>query len=404
MLGISLISINLMVGRIYSNLESYRITKRLDTMQYVYYQPENKRMTEFAKQMWEDTRNNDISSTKEPNDENTFEDILLHLENVEDISKLYYYSGETNSNQIDAYDNFLSVCATDDFLVPALSFQLLSGEWYNSALKDNAVDVVISETRNKLRIGDTFVVNFTDSPEDLGISVTMRVKGILRSPVYYLSYGASGDELCSLDLIEYFNTDSEERPLILCSQSALVAYLNKSGISSDNCIILFEKGITQEAFQNNLTYLSDYGYVATKQDLKQNTIEQIRISLYQYFPLSLFLLLIGVIGLMSVTILNIIYYRKHFAIFFICGCKWKQCIQINLFYILYAVVFAFLILTGYYKMFGEYNHLRFMVISHYNMWSTAFVCALIIGASALAPYILMRKLTPKEIMTAESDE
>ncbi|MCD8095727.1 MAG: hypothetical protein LUE12_06315 [Ruminococcus sp.] len=372
-------------------MSSYNIVKNIDKLNYVYFQPED---TELALRMSDDVSSDDLMSTEEIR-----EKAISELDGTEKVVEPLAFSGYTDTSLLSVNDG-LSVKALDSYLAAQIDIPLSEGEWYDDSYDDGVLNVVISQESNSLKVSDTFELFLSDDT-----SITLRVCGILENPTFEFRLTVSGDYLCSLDLVqEYISAENDMTPLIYCSQTALTELVDEEFIYnySKNCIIIFDESASDSQLSDNLDRLSSYGYVTDKNELKEWTNVQIKYVLLKYLPTAAFLFLIGVVGLIGNTILNILNYRRHFAIFYICGSTWKGCSLINILYITFSIVISLLVLSGYFtvKMISDYSYET--AVTTINILITVILCTLLLLVCGFTPYFLMKKTSPVQALYQES--
>ncbi len=390
LLSLSLITFNIMINTVVSNLSSYNIVKNIDDLNYLYFQPED---TEITVRMSDDVSSEDLMSTDEIRQK-----ALSEINGVERTVEPLAVDGYIDTPLIS--QDYISIRTLDSYLADKIEIPLSEGRWYDDSTDDGVLNVVISQDSNSLKVSDTFELILSDDA-----SITVRVCGIIDDPAYEFNLGTSGDDLCSLDLIrEYCAADNDMSPLIYCSQTALTQLVDENFIyaSNKNCVIIFDSSLSDSLLLENINTLSQYGYVTDKNELKEQTNEQIRIALIQYLPTAVFLLLIGVVGLISNTILNILNYRRHFAIFYLCGSTWRECAFINILYIIFSIVLSLAALSGYFtvKMLSDNTSFKDS-ISFVNILASSSLCVLLLIVCGLTPFFLMKKTPPAQSLSWE---
>lgn len=381
-LTIGLISANIMAAVIENNMRTFRVISNLDKKNYVFFAQENKISLQGVLNTISDGEHFNITDHETLDD--LIDETIMQLKGVSSLCGVAITDVECE----EAKDVYLSMHQLSPELDASLNIPLASGTWCEKAI-NNKIEVVVSNN-NYFNIGDVLHISMNDTPYELIIT------GILESPALEFKMNTSGDEMCSLDFLYPFEEKSTEG-------NAILVYVSSSWDKYDDIpkddgrIIFFDDNISLTDMQENLTILSNKGFTAQNDELQKGTKEQIHICLSKYLPTVIFLILIVILGLTSSAILNTLEYRKHFAVFFIVGCTWTQCIIINLMYICSSVVISVMIYSFFQFFFSSYH------FSDLNLLLTMGLCMFVIIISAIIPYNNMKKTTPKELITLENE-
>ena len=381
-LTIGLIAVNIMAAVIENNMRTFRVISELDKKNYVFFSQENKISLQGVLNTISDGECFNITDHETLDD--LIDETIMQLKGVSSICGVSVTSAECEESE----DFYLSMHQLSPELDETLKIPLARGTWCKKATNDK-IEAVISNT-NRFNIGDVLHITMNGEPYELIIT------GILESPALEFQMNTSGDQMCSLDFLYPFEEKSTEGKEVL-------VYVSSSWNKFDDIpkdagrIIFFDDKLSLTDMQKNLTILSNKGFTAQNEELKKGTKEQIHICLSKYLPTVIFLILIVILGLTSSAILNTLEYRKHFAVFFIVGCTWTQCIIINLMYICSSVAISVIIYSVFQIFFSSYHFYDI------NLLLTIGLCMFVIVISAIIPYNNMKKTTPKELITLENE-
>lgn len=380
-LTISLIVTNYMASQIEQNLRTYKIITELDETSYVFFQQENRINLEGV---LESISEEEFELTSHSSYEDLLDDTIKKLNGVFSVNEVIQFTAENK----DIPSGYINIIQLSSQLDEALSLPLKKGQWCQN-VNGNTIEAVISNESGLYNIGDKISIVFDDKPYFLVIT------GILESPALEFRMNTAGDKMCSLDFMyNYDEATNDGAPLVYVASSW---ELSETMQPDDGRIIFFDESISDEKMKENIKILSKEGFTAQTDELHEGTGEQIRISTSKYLPSIIFLILIVIIGLTSSAILNTLEYRKHYAIFFMVGCTWMQCIAINLMYICTSIVISLLIYFVYQVLFAS------IPVSSINLTITICICIFVILASALVPYQKMKNITPKELITLDNE-
>lgn len=401
MLTLSLVSLNILASIFYSSLTSFRLAKQLDKFNYVYFQPEDPEKQSGLSSSYFGSDNEDDAESLMDAKENR-DQTISRLKNVDFVSYKKHYSCTVDSGDFFMNENIAEIETLSDNMISQVKYPLKSGRWIDDKKDDDYVEAVISSDYNYLKTGDVFDAEIFSDYGEKGTDIRIKVVGILKDPVYCMQFNVSADTVASTELFGLYDAASAQCPLILCSDESVSEFTEDVFYEDDNCLVIFDDNISDSEMQDNLGILKEHGYAATKEIMEEGTKELLEPNFYLYLPIGIFLLLTSIIGLISMMILNVLQNRRNFAIYFISGCRWGQCIFINLMYILYPLIISVAGLMICFAV-GRANGSTKMMFSSYNLILTVAFCVFVFLSSAVTPYLLMKNLTPKEIITNTSE-
>lgn len=377
MLIISLVAINYMTSFIESNLSTFRIISNLDAKHYVYFQHQDPALRQLI-------LDEEIDSTDNYSYDTLVEQTLSKLKVPYEIGTVSYNGGWITLEN--GMEDYFAIKQMSSELENTLHLPLSSGRWCQTT-QDGIIEAVISNQSHNYHVGDIVLMECSDQ------IYQVRISGILDHSQLEFMLSVGGDVLCSLDFL--FPFDEIERDSTLAYFPSSVSF--PESILEQGRILFFNENVSQQQMEDAISMLSDYGYVTTKDELRSGTMAQIRVCLSRYLPTAILLILIVIMGLTSSTILTLLEYRKHFAVFFIVGCTWMQCTIVNLMYVCTSVVISVIGFFIYQIAFAtDY-------FSLYNLAITVVICIFVIAISAVIPYQNMRKMSPKELIVLENE-
>lgn len=153
--------------------------------------------------------------------------------------------------------------------------------------------------------------------------ITLEIAGFVKQDSQYLILGAGGDYYTADMLLG--NVDDNIDMIILRHPKA---YFTTGYERSPNFLI--ETVEEPNAYINVINDLKNQGWASTFSDVIDDTLqvikEQVTVPMMNFFMI----LLISVAAVGGVNGLNQIAQKKNFAIYYICGAKWRQCILIDI--------------------------------------------------------------------------
>ena len=396
LLAVSLTSGNMLTSVLREEAESVRLIRKLDRENYVYFQIEDQRSAEWEQRNDAENAGSGIYLTEAERESQ----MLRQLKGVRFQAKQTDVFGACHSDALLTQEPYCTVYAQEHALLALLQIPLQKGTWFGSESLRDAVPAVVAQHHNRWKTGDRFAL---DEDGDGSDDITFEVCGILPEHSHLFSFCISGDMLCSMDLIQPDPEEPEGCPLILCETEKLPAAVLPREVSL-NSVIFFDNDLTEADMQENMRIMKQYGSVSDRDMLQTGTEQHIRQQLFRFVPISILFLLTGIIGLLSISILNFMLYKRHFAVFFLCGAEWRQCIAVNLIYAVWSVLAAFLLAFTFLHCASVHEPAAIEYrISPVNLLFSGLLCILIVCLSAFSPYLLMRRTSPKEILTENAD-
>lgn len=213
----------------------------------------------------------------------------------------------------------------------SMRLPMKSGLWYDDCEKEDGCinAVVLGDSRYK--IGDVYEMTFFDyssssektysfkitgiADENTGVVMGNKAANILNTKVMFETFDKTEYGGDALLLFDYQDLDIEER---LFCQPSLFAF-------SENGASMSEKDI--DAFKG-------FGSTFTMRNIYDNTKEELKSEIHGVLPIAIAITFIGIIGIICLVILNTLKSRRAFAVYFICGMRWKSCIKIIIGHIL----------------------------------------------------------------------
>ncbi len=236
---------------------------------------------------------------------------------------LYTQTQEEGEHQFTAYTPDVS---------RSLKLPLQEGVWYTQAKRDDGViPVVVTNSTRGYKVGDIIPIYaiLDANGESNPTPVKLLVTGILADPAYYLELSQWQEGMDFKGLYSYHNMEYYlDSPMFLTD----VSYLD--GVcgyyTSFNAIVTFEKGLSKADYEANMEALESYSIFTSNQELWDNSMDYINAEVKVMMPIIFCLMLVTAVGLLSSGAISTITQLKNYGIYFICGCRWKDCIKISL--------------------------------------------------------------------------
>ncbi|MCC8023204.1 MAG: hypothetical protein LIO46_05415 [Clostridiales bacterium] len=327
-----------------------------------------------------------------------------YLEELEDVQFL----SESHSEFILEDGGEIRIMTYSAETAALADFPLKRGEPFTTAGQDGRVPIVISEERGMYQLGAVFdkamtcyfVSGDAQEYEEVEITRTFEVVGVLNSAGYYLSFSTGGG-IGAADIMQRYDRVAEnDEIMFLCTEEALNLPENADRDFIGSYAIVFEDGIAPEAYERNITLLQNNGYLNTMEKLEETTRRDIRGAVQRLLPYIICAVSLSVVGILSANILHALTQSRTFAIFYVCGGRWRN---ISLSYLAYIgyIVLASLLISGVGLLliyegnaFGEAG----LSLHAGNFLLSAAVIALCCIMSVLPPYFVLKRMEPAAII------
>ncbi len=286
--------------------------------------------------------------------------------------------------------------------------KLIEGDWCEDVPhKDGVIRVTISDNSEfDFKVGDT--VHIKDERQDLMLYIT----GIFDSEelVYGYFSASRGAETNYLDFYDYVEKDL---PLNMKSPVlAMAAYEDLSYGAIENKIIIdFEDDITTEEYNENMTRIKEYyGHVENcdiynSKIIYDNSMAHLEIKLLPMFVLLAVVLFVLIVSMLTASAVNILYEKKNYGIYFICGNDWKKTFVISaIHWFTVSIASIAVAISGclLMKASGKFPQLT-LSFTTTHVWAILAIMAVTLIVALILPYNMLRKIQPVSILKENDD-
>lgn len=374
---IALVLVNISIGHINSYSYMTDIFSNIADHKGVYYMPASQRH-------W--YHQNELGLYRDP--------VFDELKGLKTISSQYTAAFEIGNRLYDAR-------AFDDYMLSYLQLPLDEGEWLTAfGHEEEFVPIVVSSETTGLQLGHTVPALLRHLDKDLElvlIEVELKVVGVLGSPPLTIRYGRGGTDVTSNDIFDFYDEDYYGVPLIIFARDALGEALNSTQRSQ---LVFFEDDISDSDFTANMDILANHGWVQPIDVMYKLGKQEMRDEFMIVLPFILCAFLISLIGLGSLNILNTFRHTREFAIYYLCGSRWKNCFYICLSYMLILSFLTLTLLSIAFYWFTSSGMAAEMGV-HYtvtNIVVTTGVLVFVLFFSLVTPYFILKRTYPIEII------
>lgn len=333
-----------------------------------------------------------------------------YLSKVE-VSACYDWEFEINGNSQDVI-----MTGYDDEMWECYSPELEDGRWFQEKDLDvNVMEVVIAQKdglNGKYQVGD----RITAAPELVERSLAkVEQKPMELEVIGIIADGASvlGIKDSTVDTDDYrslfwnYSDDYEEKIYIMGIQSDFYHYKMNYALSWFTKMggLTFFSWQTDESdvISKNQSYLMEngmYGSVKDFEQVRQSSLEYVFEQIKTVLPILLTLILLTALSTVSNTAILLRQNIRNYAIYYINGLTWKECVFVHLRNILLTELGILLItLAGveFCDFMGWFNH-TVISIGGWQLLGCAGVVFLYVLSSVLVTYQQIGKKTAKDVL------
>lgn len=250
---------------------------------------------------------------------------------------LTYPNNHTNGNDAseDYSDRFISY---DDKFAEIFAPELESGQWFNlNKPVGDTIQVVVSKNDYGLNVGDVISLYCFDS------EIKAEVIGILKDDTKIIDQSTRSSE--KIDYRNFYNDfklEREEAPVFLMLQRELIdkpVVMQLNG----NVFVTYPDDASPETIEKGNQTMKQLhsAYTSSTENMKKNSLEYIFSQIYNLMPIFICVLVLTLVGAVSTSALSAKRQLKSYAVYYICGLKWRQCAAVNFFSSLTCVMISF---------------------------------------------------------------
>ncbi len=291
--------------------------------------------------------------------------------------------------------------------------KLKKGRWLNISDKAEKIEAVISENPFGWEVGDTLELCFY-GPGDLYFPV--EIVGELEEDAKIFGLSARFDKEHDFNLCYcVYDYDYEEVPLMLFSSE----YIDTVEVPLDvdppaeitqwPCgvhLFVYDGDTNPEILKEGQRMLGEMAaigsaYTESFETLEPNSRKYLYMQVYNLLPIIISILILTFVSSISSTAISTRERLRDYSIFYITGLRWNQCVWINM--IQSAVVSAISLALAFAGMavigFTPLGETVTIIWSGWIFLAAIGLAILYMLVSMLMPALIIRKSSPKEILT-----
>ena len=340
----------------------------------------------------------------------TYDGLNEVLDKVENIAISYrhdvFEKDYTSKDKTDTLN--MQIIANDPSLVKYKP-KLIDGTWCeDTPHKDGLINIVISNNSPfDFEVGDIINTN----------GLSFYITGIFDCEELVYGYSGRANSMETNYLHFYSSTMEYAIQNMLPPCLAVASYediereINPYRVAFGKIVVDFEDNITDEEYDKNLLLLKEhYGYVENLDVLNSkivydNTIAHLEIKLLPMFVLLAIVLFVLIVSILTASAVNILYEKRNYGIYFICGNDWKKTFVISAVH-WFSVSLASIVIAVsgcmLLKVSGKFEQLT-LSFTPTHVWVLTAITIVTFIAALILPYNMLRKIQPVSILKENND-
>lgn len=311
---------------------------------------------------------------------------------------LTYLSDQEAESQNNSYDSpqdkFISY---DDKFAEIFTPELESGRWFdlNKPVEDT-IQVVVSKNNYGLKTGD--LVNLYCFETE----VKAEIIGMLKDDTKIIDQSTRSTE--KIDYRNFYNDfklEREEAPVFIMLQKELI---DKDVVMQldGNVFVTYPDDASSEVIEKGNQKMNQLrsAYTSSTENMKKNSLEYIFSQIYDLMPIFICVFILTLVGAVSTSALSAKRQLKNYAVYYICGLKWRQCAAVNFFSSLTCVLISFTLSIGS-AFAAKATGLLGRTVIELGLWQI-LGCAVVIVVymilSIILPLNIIGSSTPNQVL------
>ena len=291
-------------------------------------------------------------------------------------------------------DSFISY---DDIYAEIFTPQLESGHWFdfNRPVEDT-IQVVVSENNYGLKTGDIISLFCSDT------EIKAEVIGVLEDNTKIIDKSLhSAEKIDYRNFYHDFKLDREDGPVFLMLQRELVDTTVVMQLNG-NVFVTYPDNTSTDIIEKNNQIMKQLHStnMSSTENMRKNSFEYIFAQIYDLIPIFICVFILTLVGAISTSALSAKNQLKNYAVYYICGLKWRQCAKINFFSALISVTISLVLSIGGIFTAKAVGLLKETVIETggWQIFGCIVIMAVYVLLSMILPLGIIGSNTPNQIL------
>lgn len=291
------------------------------------------------------------------------------------------------------HDNYISY---DDKFAELFTPELESGHWFDFNNSSETVPVVVTNNPYGLKTGDKLFLGLD------GIGFDAEIIGVIKDNTKIIDTSLRPhDKLDFRNLYHDYSLEREGRATFIMLQKDLI---DKPVIMqlNGNMLITYNDDVSDEQIEQNNQILKKLRvqYFDNAENMKINSLEYIFSQIRTLIPIFISVFILTMVGAISISALSAKRQIKNYAIYYVCGLKWKHCALINCCSSLICISCSF-ILSLISILIIQQTDLFGRTVIELGMWQITgciIVVLIYIILSMILPLQIIGRNTPNQVL------
>lgn len=309
---------------------------------------------------------------------------------------LEYRHNDDNDTDEAVKDHFISY---DNKYAEIFTPELESGHWFDfSRPIQDTVPVVVSKNNYGLKVGDIISLYCMDS------EIKAEIIGILKDDTKIIDTSfRSKEKIDYRNFYRDYKFEREESTAFLMLQRDLI---DKSVIMqlNGNVFVTYSDNTSEEVMEKSNKTMKKMRaiYSQSTEIMKENSFEYIFSQIYNLMPIFVCVFILTLVGAISTSALSAKRQLKNYAVYYICGLKWKQCALINFFSSLTCVLISFVtsISVAFIAKTAGILGKTVIELGLWQLLGCAIIILLYILLSMILPISIIGNNSPNQVLKA----
>ena len=223
--------------------------------------------------------------------------------------------------------------AYDDEFIESYAPPLEEGVWLSDTdityEKDGYIPAVITYCGGRYKVGDELTQEFQIADEGGNLqTVTEKFKivGILKDKASIASYVLDNPLAHEdhRDIYNVFSDSFEENDYLLTRLSDEYACYSGGSVVWGTQFVFYD-GASDEEFKQHGNDLNGKFIAVALSEIKDNSMQYIYEQMYTLFPIAVCIFILTIISTVSISAIYTKRQLRNYAIFYICGARWRTC-------------------------------------------------------------------------------
>ena len=300
-------------------------------------------------------------------------------------------------------ENSPDLLCYDDEIIKRYKPRLKEGRWLSTAADE--IEAVISDSAYGWHTGDVVQIPITvGNAADMEMQTfDVRIVGMLDTGAYVYGMNSNFESNNTYRLLyRAFYPEMERGPVIMFSHSVLNSFEHFSAFITQAFITYDEADFDKDAARQQISSANG-GYMVTLEKMYENSRAYLNEELLKLLPIVIVLMILVLVSSVSISALSTRRRLKDYAKYYVVGLRWGQCVLVNLFQSLITAVAAAAVSVAV-LFIAQYTALADMFMIFWNGWvvlAMIGVTVLYLLFSMIMPTIMLKSVTPKQLLTAE---